>query len=51
VEFLVKQLEINRKTTTSYLEILVDNGILSKGKRGKSNYYINIELFILVKWI
>ncbi len=35
---------IIRQTATKYLEILVDNQLLTKTKLGKANYFINHQL-------
>lgn len=49
IEFLIRDLEISRLTATRYLDILVTMGLLSKHKIGRSNYYINVQLFDLLK--
>ena len=45
IDFLVKDLGISRPTATKYLDELTADGFLHKEKLGKTNYYINIELF------
>ncbi|MBP3194378.1 MAG: Fic family protein [Cardiobacteriaceae bacterium] len=45
IEFIEKELKITRPTATKYLEQLTEKGLLKKIKRGKNNYYINVELF------
>jgi len=49
IEFLVDELNVTRITATKYLEILVKDGILHKKKVGRSNFYINTELFEILK--
>jgi Fic family protein len=48
IEFLVRDLSVNRITATKYLERLVATGLLKKLKIGRSNYYINVQLFDLL---
>ena len=45
IDFLVRDLKINRITATKYLDVLCDEGLLKKEKIGRSNYYVNIALF------
>jgi Fic family protein len=49
IEFVVKDLNVSRITAANYLNQLAKDGILRKEKLGKSNYYINEELFELLK--
>ncbi len=44
IEFMEKDMLVQRKTATKYLEKIVSLGLLSKIKMGRSNYYINDEL-------
>ena len=44
IEFLEKELNLERRTASKYLNLLVENKIMIKQKVGKYNYYINIEL-------
>jgi len=44
IEFLEKELRINKRTAQNYLDIVAKNGFLEKTKIGKSNYYMNIAL-------
>lgn len=49
IEYLERDLQVSRFTAAKYLDDIVDLGLLSKTKIGKSNYYINdklAELFI-----
>ena len=48
IDFLHRELGIHRNTASSYLNTLVDDGLLSKVKKGKTNYYINDELFSIL---
>lgn len=47
IEFLEKELAVNRKTAATYLNKLADAGLLSKTKIGKSNFYVNGPLYQL----
>ncbi len=47
IEFLQQDIQKSRPTTMHYLNELVNIGLLQKIKYGKSNYYINKELFAL----
>jgi len=49
IEFVVRDLGVSRITAANYLNQLSNDGILRKEKLGKSNYYINEELFELLK--
>lgn len=49
IKLLEKELGITRLTATKYLEILVDMKVLSKVRKGRNNYYINTDLFKLLK--
>lgn len=49
IEFMEKDMMVQRKTAAKYLDKIVQTGLLQKMKLGKSNYYINtalMELFI-----
>lgn len=48
IEFLVSELRITRPTAISYLNQLIEDGILTKLKLGRDNYYINVELYSLI---
>ena len=48
IDFLKRDLRVTRLTATKYLEILAKDGFLKKKKMGRSNYYINTELFNLL---
>ncbi|WP_439258097.1 Fic family protein [Lonepinella sp. BR2271] len=47
IEFIMNELNVSRLTATSYLNELVNIGVLEKEKIGRSNYYINRPLFEL----
>lgn len=47
IEFLESELGVSRVTASTYLNKLAKDGILKKEKIGKSNYYINEDLFQL----
>lgn len=47
IEFLEKELNVNRQTAGSYLNKLSDKGFLNKIKIGTSNFYINEPLYDL----
>ncbi len=49
IEFLVKDLSVSRLTAAKYLDILADKGFLVKQKIGRTNYYVNMPLFLLLK--
>ena len=44
IEFMQRDLQVSRITATKYLDALVDGGLLTKQKSGRSNYYINHAL-------
>ena len=48
IEFLEKDLQISKKTAFRYLEQLEEIGIVNKKKIGKSNFYLNENLFNLL---
>ena len=48
ISFVETALSIHRNTASSYLNELCEIGLLTKTKLGKSNYYLNIELFTLL---
>ncbi|MBT5953549.1 Fic family protein [bacterium] len=51
IDFLIKDLSISRGTATKYLEQLVQGGILHKAKAGRSNFYVNSRLFLILSRI
>jgi Fic family protein len=44
IQFIEQELGVSRITATKYLDVLAADGILSKHKVGRSNYYINLPL-------
>ena len=48
VAFLEHDLKVSRATATRYLDTLAKDGILSKQRLGRENYYINHELLALL---
>lgn len=49
IEYLVRDLEVTRKTASKYLDDLVETGLLEKNKLGKENFYLNTALFRLLQ--
>lgn len=47
IEFMSKDMMVQRKTASKYLDKIAETGLLSKIKIGRSNYYINHELMDL----
>lgn len=47
IEFIMKDMMVQRKTATKYLDMIVNAGLLEKIKMGRSNYYINMKLIEL----
>lgn len=47
IDFVMEDVRVSRPTATSYLESLVTTGFLEKYKIGKSNFYLNRDLFNL----
>ena len=47
IEFIQRDLIVQRKTASRYLDRIVELGLLEKMKLGRSNYYINNELMDL----
>jgi Fic family protein len=50
IAFLVDELGVTRKTATSYLRTLEEAGILESIRAGREVYYVNRELFELLKY-
>ncbi len=48
IDFLMKDINKSRQTTTKYLDELVDKNILMKFKLGKHNYYVNKNLLAII---
>lgn len=49
IEFLVENLNLNRKTAGNYLKSLEDLGVLASENKGKEVIYINLKLYELLK--
>lgn len=47
IDFVKEDVRVSRPTATSYLESLMMTGFLEKYKIGKSNFYLNRDLFNL----
>lgn len=47
IEYMQKDMMVQRKTASKYLDKIVDTGLLEKVKLGQSNYYINTKLMNL----
>lgn len=48
IEYVQKEIGVTRLTATKYLEQLCREGFLRKQKLGRTNFYINDELFSLL---
>jgi Fic family protein len=48
IDILMHELQVSRPTAMRYLNILVEMGILEKHRMGRTNYYLNVELFVLL---
>lgn len=46
---MVKELEMTRKTASSYLNQLEEIGVLETIKMGREVYFVNVELFKLLQ--
>lgn len=44
IQFLERDLKVNRHTATRYLDELTTGGFLTKHRVGRSNYYVNVPL-------
>jgi len=51
IEFLERELGVSRPTATKYLGLLVQAGFLEKQKMGRTNFFINRPLFLLLTTI
>ncbi|MEG0993288.1 MAG: Fic/DOC family N-terminal domain-containing protein [Bacteroidales bacterium] len=47
IEFMERDMMVQRKTAAKYLEMIVETGLLVKIKKGRENFYINQELMEL----
>jgi Fic family protein len=48
IDFVMQDLRVSRLTATNYLDALVDTGFLTKRRMGRSNFYINAPLFLIL---
>ena len=48
IEFIERDMMVQRQTASKYLDMIVDTGLLSKIKLGRSNYYMNKKLIDLL---
>lgn len=48
IKFIENDLGIHRQTAAKYLDMLTEIKILSTKKIGKTNYYVNSQLFVLL---
>lgn len=44
IEYVEKNLQVSRQTASRYLKKIVALGLLQKQKKGKENYYVNVQL-------
>ena len=49
IDFVQRDLQVSRLTSTKYLEALVDGGFLRKQKVGRGNYYVNLALTAILQ--
>jgi predicted transcriptional regulator len=49
IEYLQEELGVTRLTASKYLSQLTEHGFLEKHKLGRSNYYVNRQLFEILK--
>ena len=48
IDFVTKEIAVSRLTATRYLNELVRIGLMKKERKGRENYYINLDLFKLL---
>ncbi len=48
IDFVMREIGVSRLTASRYLKELVRIGLMKEEKKGRDNYYINIELFSLL---
>lgn len=44
IEYMQHDMMVQRKTAAKYLDRIVETGLLEKVKKGRENYYINVNL-------
>lgn len=47
IDFVIREIGVSRLTATRYLKELVRIGLMKEEKKGRENYYINVELYNL----
>lgn len=47
IEFIQQDMQVQRKTATKYLDMIVETGLLEKVKIKHTNYYMNVRLIDL----
>lgn len=48
IQFVEEELNVSRLTATKYLDVLADGGFLLKRRVGRSNYYVNVALNVIL---
>ncbi len=48
IEYIIRDLKVSKLTATTYLNKLAQDGVLTKHKIGRNNYYVNDDLFNLM---
>ena len=51
IEFIEKELKVSRPTATKYLKLLTEANFLEKKRIGRTNFFINRPLFLLLSTI
>jgi Fic family protein len=49
IEFVQQELGVSRVTATKYLDALADGGFVRKHRAGRSNYYVNLALYAVLR--
>jgi Fic family protein len=49
IEFVMDELQVTRQTASKYLDELVNIGVLQKYRVSKGNFYLNVELYELLR--
>lgn len=49
IEFVMEDLNIKRKTAAKYLDMLVEMKFMKKQKIGRANFFINEQLYLLLR--
>jgi Fic family protein len=49
IEFVMDELQVTRQTASKYLDELVNIGLLQKYRVSKDNFYLNVELYELLR--